>query len=191
MSVLACQSHVLLPKAPAVNGPIEERVRYYSQYRPRQSSLTQVTYTYGGMPLGTATNTNFVMLESGHAVVFAEDLLPAVPATSPAALAAIQSESDRKVGQYFAFAGLAVALIGAGIALEPLASGDDDIPLGQVLGGTGLTLFGGLGLAVTGLVFRGSSDQQREIAFAAYEPSLRIGLNLCEQGAQIVPCGAP
>jgi hypothetical protein len=111
-----------------------------------------------------------------------------VPPESPTAQAAQDSESDRKIAQYFAFAGLGAALVGSVIALEPLASGDDPIPIGQVLTGLGITVVGGLGLSLTGLVFRSSSDQQREMAFAGYEPSLRIGLSLCEQGERVVPC---
>src|SRR5262245_19311480 len=89
-----CHEHVEL-RAPSRDASLEERERSYESLRPLSMHETHTTYLRNGVPVGASRSTDYLQLQNGRRVYYAEDIQPVVAETSPAWTAAAQSQSAR------------------------------------------------------------------------------------------------
>lgn len=195
VTLAACNAHVQLPEAPGRGDPFPQRMAAYQQLRPSMlTTTTQLTMTRYGMVTGSYTTLNQLILANGAAVYHPEDLLPLVDAQSATAVAARESADERGVSNILVGSMIGASLLGTGLTLASFSGSSDT---GRINEGM---FYAGLGLvtAATVLYFVNlfgpsrAAASDRVSAFAAYEPSLRARLGLCEApNGVVVDCAAP
>jgi hypothetical protein len=180
--------HVQL-SAPPANSPAEQRAAAYEQLRPLSMHETHTTYVRGGAVVGATRSTDYLQLNDGRRVYHAEDVLPVVPPSSPAATAA--EESDSNASTATALTITAYGMVGAGLAIStvPLLTKEpgEDLNLTPLYIGLGVVVLAMVPAILAGS-FRRTANDEKATAFETYDAGLRRQLNLCERNQVVVPC---
>lgn len=189
----AC-SHVALGPVPArTAGPLE-RVGAYNALRAAGHATdvhVAVTKTY------VSVNTEQrLILASGVSVEHADDLLPVLDSTTPAARAAHRSGKARRTK--FVWATAAITMLAVGTAMLFMSHQDDpdcDVLVAPCDYTNEAMLWGAVGASVVGALggigywyYGRVEHRERSVAFATYDESLRTSLGLCVEGLQVVAC---
>ena len=177
MQMLGCASHVLL-EAPPANAPGEQRVEAYDDLRPMEHQIT----------VTTTKNSSFIsdsvlQLNNGVKVRLPEDLLPLVPANSPAAESMRTAYRERKANQWLAFSAYAGTI--TGLILAGVGFGTDNNALKY--GGAGMVIGGVVCFPLTNYFGSQYLDSTAR-AYKQYDEGLRRRLNVCNDADRIVPC---
>lgn len=170
-----CAGHVHLA-APPANASAQERLTAYDDLHPIEyKTVTSQKTGY--------TDVVSLDLNNGTRVKLPEDLLPLVPADSPAAQSMREARDHRHTNQLLGFGGYGALVGGIILALAGAGTGS------KVLG------YGGLGIAIGGGICLPFANRQADKANAAtarayeqYDDGLRRKLDLCEEGERVVPC---
>jgi hypothetical protein len=180
--LLAGCFHVAVPPAPSPQAPSSERVAAYQRLRPAAEvhDISIIANRYGA----SVNVTSSLVLADGTSIRHADDLLPALAATTAASRAAERSADARrqKIGWII---GGTVTMMASGMFM--LASTEPGSVNGLAL--AGLTA-GALATTIGGLYFGHVEQAERLAAFATYDASLRESLRLCVDGLQITDCAA-
>lgn len=191
MTSSACgYPHVML-NAPAESAPIEERGRAYEQLKPLSMHETHTTYYQGGAMVGASRTTDYLQLADGRRVYHAEDILNVVPADSPSARAARESDSRASTASTYTTISWILITVGGVIMIAPLLDSDTNFDTTPFLIGGGVML-AGLPFIFMASSQRAQANDEKATAFETYEPALRKKMNLCAtKDRQIIDCAAP
>jgi hypothetical protein len=189
-TLLSACFHVELGARPAPRAPIGDRIAAYQRLRPRtvDREITVTTSKHGT----SVTVESTLTLADGTTVTHADDLLPVLDPSSPAARAARASASARANKWMFEIGGGVVALGGLLYALgEPGGDPYEEISDTQMRIGLGAVVVGSIGILIGQFYFRRQEEQLRRSAFFTFDESLRGSLQLCVNGMNLVDCQAP
>jgi hypothetical protein len=186
--LVACPKHVEL-NVPDADAPESERVAAYLKLQPIEFKRVP-TGGYAGEAEGFFLN--------GNEIFYLEDLLPAVTRNSPTAIAVRECEYHgqktkrwlRTVGVTFLSA-LVVGVPGGFLLASPRADTNDGVAvLGKGMIGVGVVSFlftAFVAMPIT-VAHANRQEKPKEAAFINFDESLRLRLNLCKDGSQIVDC---
>ncbi len=194
----ASPRHVKL-EAPSDSASDQERVKAFDKMRAVSQRETHITYTnqYGGV-VGASRSVDYLQLNNGERVYYAEDLVPVLHEESAARKAAQRSKDEYDAGKPYSTTGAVMMYTGLGVlAVSPLLilgatdseTGDLDLtPMWIGLGvGTVLSL-AGLGVGLVGSSHMAEAARERETAFELYNEGLAQRLDVCVDDDVLVPC---
>jgi hypothetical protein len=172
--------HVTL-RAPAPDLTPGQRVQTFHQLRTEATGVEWTTTCNRGC---TTTSASLIRLSTGDVVRYAEDLVPVLPADSPAAAAARDVGTARRKAKRMGRIGL--LMFAGGFITSMVGFSKENDPV-MYLGLAGA--LGGFGLFIAGSVmYNGEIKDKTKLVFDSYDQNLAARLNVCVNGLAIVPC---
>lgn len=178
LATAGCHEHVEL-RAPTRDAPLQEREESYESLRPVSMHETHTTYLRNGVAVGASRSTDYLQLENGTRVYYPEDIQPVVSETSPAWLAAGESQSARATANTVSAIGIGGMVVGGGVMLAPIFSHDPEgtINMTPIYIGGAIMIAGAICQLVS-TSFRSTANDEAATAFETYDSGLRDRLNL-------------
>ena len=173
--------HVTL-QAPPANLTPEQRVHAFQTLR-RGAEGAEIRTTCGRGGCSSST-TELLFLRNGTEIRYAEDVLPVLPADSPAATAARDVGSTRQRSKRWARAGWLMFV--GGFVVSMVSFANEKYPF--MYAGLATTV-GGIGvIGYSGFVFDREVNRKTRFVFDHYDQGLAARFDVCVNGIAVVPC---
>jgi len=176
--------HVTL-NAPAADAPVEDRLAAYQNLAPERMTTVHVINARNSAELGQYDES--IEFHDGTKVVHVEDLSPVVAPESRAAKWIEKSQSSSSKGKWLMAGGIAGLFGGFALIVADLASNG--------IQRRGVPFYLGAGIGIGGLVTIPfslgqfvESNAARSRALKHYDEGLRLRLDLCRDGQEVLPC---